>query len=59
MTLGGGEVVAVFLSAAFFHFLKRRDVIMIGGLLVSMAGAIMMVAIPASVKAGRMTGAWP
>lgn len=56
MSIGGGEVVSVYLGAFLFYLLKRRDVVMIFGLLVSMAGAIMMVAIPASAKAGRMTG---
>lgn len=59
MSIGGGEVVGVYLGAALFYFLKRRDVVMIGGLLVALVGAIMMVAIPASVKAGRMTGTRP
>ncbi|WFD19856.1 hypothetical protein MCAP1_002096 [Malassezia caprae] len=56
MSIGAGETVTVFLGAILFYFLKRRDIIMIGGLLVSAAGAIMIVAIPESGKAARMTG---
>lgn len=57
MSIGASEVVSVYLGAILFYFLKRRDVVMISGLLVSVAGALMIVAIPAKAKGARMAGA--
>ncbi|WFD25442.1 hypothetical protein MNAN1_000402 [Malassezia nana] len=56
MTLGGGMVVCVWLGMLGFHLLKRRDVVVISSLLVSIVGAALMIGLPASNKAGRMTG---
>ncbi|KAL4399741.1 transmembrane transporter [Malassezia pachydermatis] len=56
MTIGGGEIVSVYLGAFMFHVINRRDLPMVLGLLVALAGAILMVAIPEEAKAGRMTG---
>lgn len=56
MTLGGGMVVCIWLGAIGFHFVKRHDVVSIASLLVAVVGAVLMVALPASHKAGRMAG---